>query len=98
MSGSNYCFYKWGTVVCYQRLSIVLIPSQVLFNVTKRAPIKEALFLAEREGFSPLAARPVKQRVSAVWFADVMGLCPSGGANRSLPFATPPSNPSQLLK
>lgn len=46
MSGSNYYFYKLGTVVCYQSLSIVLIPSQVLFNVTKRAPIKEAFFLA----------------------------------------------------
>jgi len=89
-------FISWGLLFATKAYQLFNSVSGFIKR-NKKSSHKGSPFLAEREGFSPLAARPVKQRVSAVWFADVIGLCPSGVANRSLPFATPPRIPLNCL-
>ena len=62
--------------------------------MNKRAARLRPLFLAEGEGFAPLAARPGEQPTGLFSLRPSLLFPYSTRANRSLPLAPPPSNPS----
>ena len=57
-----------------------------------------AFFMVHSTGVAPLAARHGEQRLSAVQFAYVIRKIISFCANRSLPFAPPPSTPVDITR